>query len=270
MDGVRFDFAGKVVLVTGGASLLGSTIARGFHAAGASVVVADLDAARGSGLAADLGERVLFVRTDVTDDAGLEALVAAAVARFGGIDCLVNGAVTFLDNGLASTREEWLRALNVNVASGAILARLVAPVMKARGGGAIVNFSSIAGKFANTGRMLYPAAKAANRQITKNEALDLAPDGIRVNCVSPAWTWSDVLKKLSGDDRARADRLGAHVHPLGRIADPEEVAEAVLWLCSDGASWVTGADIPVDGGYSMLGPDRGRGPKGMFDEDVGA
>ncbi len=266
MGAVQFGFKGKVALVTGGASLLGSTIVRGFHAAGAGVAIADLDEVRGSRVAAELGDRALFVRTDVTEDASLEALVATVGRRLGGIDYLVNGAVTFLDNGLASTREEWLRALNVNVASGAILVRLVAPVMRARGGGAIVNFSSIAGKFANAGRILYPAAKAANRQITKNEALDLAPDGIRVNCISPAWTWSDPLKALSGDDREVADRVGAPLHPLGRIAGPEEVADAVLWLCSDAASWVTGADIPVDGGYSMLGPDRGRGPKGMFDD----
>ncbi|HTO50823.1 MAG TPA: SDR family oxidoreductase [Burkholderiales bacterium] len=266
MTNVEFRLGGKVALVTGGASLLGSAIVRGFHAAGAAVAIADLDEGRGTRVAAELGDRALFVRTDVTEDASLEALVATVAKRLGGIDYLVNGAVTFLDNGLASTREEWLRALNVNVASGAILVRLVAPVMKARGGGAIVNFSSIAGKFANAGRILYPAAKAANRQITKNEALDLAPDGIRVNCISPAWTWSDPLKTLSGDDREVADRVGAPLHPLGRIAGPEEVANAVLWLCSDAASWVTGADIPVDGGYSMLGPDRGRGPKGMFDD----
>lgn len=266
MGAVQFDFKGKVALVTGGASLLGSTIVRGFHAAGAAVAIADLDEARGSRVAAELGDRARFVRTDVTDDASLDALVATVAKSLDGIDYLVNGAATFLDNGLASTREEWLRALNVNVASGAILVRLVAPVMKARGGGAIVNFSSIAGKFANAGRILYPAAKAANRQITKNEALDLAPDGIRVNCISPAWTWSDPLKTLSGDDREVADRVGAPLHPLGRIAGPEEVADAVLWLCSDAASWVTGADIPVDGGYSILGPDRGRGPKGMFDD----
>lgn len=269
MADIKYDFRSKVALVTGGASLLGSTIVRAFHAAGAAVVIADLDEARGKVVADPLGDHVLFARTDVADDAQLAAVVAAAGKRFGGIDYLVNGAVTFLDNGLASTREEWLRALSVNVASGAILARMVAPVMKARGGGAIVNFSSIAGKFANAGRILYPAAKAANRQITKNEALDLAADGIRVNCISPAWTWSDPLRNLSGDDREAADRVGAPLHPLGRIAGPEEVANAVLWLCSDGASWVTGADIPVDGGYSMLGPDRGRGPKGMFDDAFG-
>lgn len=264
MGNVRFDFTGKVALVTGGASLLGATIARAFHATGAAVVIADVDEARGAATASGFGERALFVRTDVTDDAQLSALVGAVKARFGGIDFLINSAVTFLDNGLASTREEWLHALNVNVASGVILTRLVAPIMQARGGGAIVNFSSIAGKFANTGRMLYPASKAAIRQITRNEAVDLAPHRIRVNCVSPAWTWSDPLKTLSGDNRQHADKVGARLHPLGRIGDAEEVANAVVWLCSDGASWITGEDVAVDGGYAMLGPDQGLGPKGWL------
>jgi len=264
MTNVRFDFQGKVALVTGGASLLGATIVRTFHAAGANVVVADVDAARGADVARALGERALFVRTDITDDAQLAALVDVAGKRFGGIDFLINSAVIFLDNGLASTREEWLRALDTNVVSGAMLTSMVAPVMKARGGGAIVNFSSIAGKFANAGRALYPASKAAIRQITRNEAMDLAPDGIRVNCVSPAWTWSDPLKALSGDNRERADKIGARLHPLGRIGDPEEIANAVVWLCSDAASWITGEEVAVDGGYAMLGPDQGLGPKGWF------
>jgi NAD(P)-dependent dehydrogenase (short-subunit alcohol dehydrogenase family) len=265
MGGVQFDYKGKVALVTGGASLLGSTIVRAFHAAGAAVVIADLDEARGKAVGDPLGERVLFVRTDVADDAQLAALVAAAGKRFGGVDYLVNGAVTFLDNGLESTREEWLRALSVNVASGAILARMVAPVMKARGGGSIVNFSSIAGRFGAAGRFLYPASKAALKQVTRNEATELAPFRVRVNAISPAWTWSDPLKVLSGNDRARADAVGAKTHPLGRIGDAEEVADVLAWLCSDAASWITGADIPVDGGYAMLGPDRGLGPKGWFE-----
>jgi NAD(P)-dependent dehydrogenase (short-subunit alcohol dehydrogenase family) len=264
MANAQFDFKGKVALVTGGASLLGATIVRAFHAAGAAVVIADVDEARGTAVAEPLGERALFVRTDITDDAELVALTGAAQKRFGGVDFLINSAVTFQDNGLASTREEWWRALNVNVASGAILTRLLAPMMKARGGGAVVNFSSIAGKFANAGRMLYPASKAAIRQITRNEAIDLAPHRIRVNCVSPAWTWSDPLKALSGGSRELADKVGARLHPLGRIGDAEEVANAVLWLCSDGASWVTGEDLAVDGGYAMLGPDQGLGPKGWL------
>lgn len=265
MGNARFDFGGKVALVTGGASLLGAAIVRAFHAAGAAVSIADLDAARGAAVAAELGERALFTRCDVTDDAALEALVKATCDRFGGIDFLLNSAATFLDNGLDSSREDWLKSLNTNVVSGVRLTRLVAPVMKARGGGSIVNFSSIAGRFGAAGRFLYPASKAALKQVTRNEATELAPYRIRVNAISPAWTWSDPLKVLSGNDRARADAIGAKTHPLGRIGNAEEVADVLLWLCSDAASWITGADIPVDGGYAMLGPDRGLGPKGWFD-----
>jgi NAD(P)-dependent dehydrogenase (short-subunit alcohol dehydrogenase family) len=265
MGNASFDFGGKVALVTGGASLLGATIVRAFHAAGAAVSIADVDRARGTGVAAALGDRALFTHCDVTDDAALEALVRATCDRFGGIDVLLNSAATFLDGGLDSSREDWLKALDVNVVSGVRLARLVAPVMAARGGGSIVNFSSIAGRFGAAGRFLYPASKAALKQVTRNEAMEFATHGIRVNAISPAWVWSDPLKALSGDDRGRADAIGAKTHPLGRIGDPEEVADVLLWLCSDAASWVTGADIPIDGGYAMLGPDRGLGPKGWFE-----
>lgn len=264
MGNARFDFRGKVALITGGASLLGAAIVRAFHAAGAAVSSADLDAARGAEVTTALGERALFTRCDVTDDAALEVLVKATCDRFGGIDFLLNSAATFLDNGLDSTREDWLKSLNTNVVSGVRLARLVAPVMKARGGGSVVNFSSIAGRFGAAGRILYPASKAALKQVTRNEATELAPFKIRVNAISPAWTWSDPLKVLSGNDRARADAIGAKTHPLGRIGDAEEVADVLLWLCSDAASWITGADIPVDGGYAMLGPDRGLGPRRWF------
>jgi NAD(P)-dependent dehydrogenase (short-subunit alcohol dehydrogenase family) len=265
MGNARFDFSGKVLLLTGGASLLGAAIARAFHTAGAAVSIADVDAARGGAVAAELGERSLFTRCDVTDDAALESLVKATCDRFGGIDFLLNSAATFLDHGLDSSREDWLKSLNTNVVSGVRLVRLVAPVMKARGGGSIVNFSSIAGRFGAAGRFLYPASKAALKQVTRNEAAELAPFKIRVNAISPAWTWSDPLKVLSGNDRARADAIGAKTHPLGRIGDAEEVADVLAWLCSDAASWITGADIPVDGGYAMLGPDRGLGPKGWFE-----
>ena len=269
MGNARFDFNGKVALVTGGASLLGAAIVRAFHGAGAAVSSADLDAPRGAAVAATLGARALFTRCDITDDAALEALVTATCDRFGGIDFLLNSAATFLDNGIDSSRADWLKSLNTNVVSGVRLARLVAPVMQARGGGSIVNFSSIAGRFGAAGRFLYPASKAALKQVTRNEAMELAPFRIRVNAISPAWTWSDPLKVLSGDDRARADAVGAKTHPLGRIGDAEEIADVLLWLCSDAASWITGADIPVDGGYAMLGPDRGLGPKGWFG-DTGA
>jgi NAD(P)-dependent dehydrogenase (short-subunit alcohol dehydrogenase family) len=262
MGNARFDFGGKVALVTGGASLLGAAIGRAFHAAGAAVSIADIDATRGAAVAAELGARALFTRCDVTDDAALEALVKATCDRFGGIDFLLNSAATFLDNGLDSSREDWLKSLNTNVVSGVRLTRLVAPVMKVRGGGSIVNFSSIAGRFGAAGRALYPASKAALKQVTRNEATELAPFKIRVNAISPAWTWSDPLKVLSGNDRARADAIGAKTHPLGRIGDAEEVADVLAWLCSDAASWITGADIPSTAATRCSARIAGSGPWG--------
>jgi NAD(P)-dependent dehydrogenase (short-subunit alcohol dehydrogenase family) len=127
--------------------------------------------------------------------------------------------------------------------------------------GAIVNFTSISSKVAQTGRWLYPAGKAALVQLTRNMALDFAPDGIRVNSVSPGWTWSDPLSRMVGGDREAADRAAAATQPLGRAGDAEEVGATVVFLCSPAASFITGADLAVDGGYSMLGPDQGRGPR---------
>jgi NAD(P)-dependent dehydrogenase (short-subunit alcohol dehydrogenase family) len=138
--------------------------------------------------------------------------------------------------------------------------------MTRRGGGAVVNFSSVAGKFGQAGRALYPAAKAAIIQLTRNAAMELAPQRIRVNSVSPAWTWSAPVERAAGGDRAKADRVGAAYHPLGRIADAEEVARAVLFLCSDDASFITGVDLPVDGGAAMTGADGGKPAMGRLAE----
>lgn len=256
--------AGRTLILSGGATSLGAAVARAFHAEGAQVVIADIAVEAGAALAADLGARALFRRTDVTQDEEIAACVAAATSAFGGIDFLVNGAVTYLDKGLQSSRAEWLEALNLNLVSGALFLRAVVPEMRKRGGGAVVNFSSVAGKFGQAGRALYPAAKAAILQLTKNEAMDLARDHIRVNAVSPAWTWSAPIERATGGDRAKADRIAADYHPLGRVADAEEVARAVLYLCSDDASFITGVDLPVDGGYAMTGPDGGKPAMGRL------
>ena len=194
--------------------------------------------------------------TDIRDDAAIERFFAAAVDRFGGIDFLVNLATTYVDEGFASTREDWLESANVNVASAVMMAKAAHPHLVARGGGAIVNFTSISARVAQTGRWLYPVHKAALVQLTRNMAMDLAADDIRVNSVSPGWTWSKVMAELTGGDRAKTDAVAAPFHLLRRAGDPEEIANVVAFLCSDEASFVTGADWAVDGGYSAMGPEQ--------------
>lgn len=247
---------GKAAIVTGASTLIGAKVAAAFAAAGTRVILADINAETGKAIAAEIGDNARFLETDVTRDADIDRCLAQCEKDFGRVDFLVNLASTYLDHGLGSSREDWLAALNVNLVSMAIFTEKARPFMRRQGGGAIVNFASISGKRAQPARMLYPTSKAGILQLTRSSALELAADHIRINSVSPGWIWSNIMVQLTGDKRAKADAVGGPFHMLGRIGDPEEVARAVLFLCSDDASFITGTDLAVDGGYTALGPEQ--------------
>jgi NAD(P)-dependent dehydrogenase (short-subunit alcohol dehydrogenase family) len=251
MDGLK----NKVAIVTGGATLIGAEVVRAFHGAGTKVTIADINAKDGEAIAKALGANVLFVQTDLAEDKQIASCVEKTVKAFGGVDFLVNLACVYIDNALASTREEWLASYNVNVVGGAMMLQTVRPHMVKRGGGVVVNFGSISAKVAQTGRWLYPVTKAAILQLTRNEAMDLAADKIRVNSVSPGWTWCRLMDELTHGDKVKTNKVGGAFHLLGRVGEPREVADAVLFLCSNHASFITGTDLAVDGGYSAMGPE---------------
>ncbi|WP_217184373.1 SDR family oxidoreductase [Streptomyces sp. AC495_CC817] len=247
--------AGRVALVTGGATKIGRGVAAALGERGATVVVADIDE---QGLAA-LPSDVDAQRVDITDDEALGSLVDGIVGRHGRLDVVVNLAATYTDDGAATSRQDWLSGLDVNLVSSARLVEIARPHLAAHRTGAVVNITSISSQVAQTGRWVYPVSKAAIVQLTRLQALDLAADGIRVNSVSPGWTWSNVIEQVSEGDLEHADRVAGAFHISGRLGRPSEIGEVVAFLVSDRASFVTGADWAVDGGYSALGPE-GREP----------
>lgn len=259
------DLAGRTALLAGGATLIGAELALAFARQGCNVVIADIDVAGGSAAAAQCGEQGLFVETDVTSDAAIDVCITQVKERFGRIDFLINITTSYLDDGLSSPRETWLRALDIGLVGGAMFAQKLCDELALRRG-VIVNFSSVSAHRAQAGRFVYPAIKAAVAQLTRSQALEFASLGVRVNAVAPGWTWSNIMQTLSRGDRAKVDRVGRPFHMLGRIADADEVVGAVLFLCSGGANFITGTELSVDGGYLAMGPEQAANPIGALIE----
>jgi NAD(P)-dependent dehydrogenase (short-subunit alcohol dehydrogenase family) len=246
------EFDGHVFVVTAGASFLGEAIGADLVEAGGSVVLGDRDTEHGEAAAARLGDRASFVGTDVTRDDDLDRLIGTALERHGRLDGVVGATANFEDERLASDRAMWNRVLDANVASAAMLTVKAADAMGP--GGAIVHIASVSGHVSQPLRVVYNASKAALLMVVKSSAHHLAPRRIRVNAVSPGWMWSRNIERRYGT-RERADELAAEFQPLGRMAEPAEVAHAVTFLLSDGASFITGAELLVDGGYTTIGPE---------------
>jgi NAD(P)-dependent dehydrogenase (short-subunit alcohol dehydrogenase family) len=243
---------GKVVLVTGGASGIGRATAMAFAQEGASVVIADVDVPGGEATARQLqGQHhtACFVRTDVSRAAEVEALVHQAVTRYGRLDCAFNNA-GILGNRLAvadTTEEEWAHILGINLTGVWLCMKYEIRQMLTQMHGGIVNASSIMGLVGSVGAA-YTASKHGFAGLTKSAALAYARAGIRVNAVCPGYIRSPMTESLFSRHTGQQE-LAIARHPIGRLGMPEEIAPAVVWLCSEEASFVTGHMLTVDGGY---------------------
>lgn len=248
----------KTAIVTGGANGIGKACVEAFVSYGCQVVFSDIEVQEGEALVEQLestGSVVHFLPGDMGDEKFCDQLVSAAVNSMGGVDFLINNAFSFIAAGLNATRDQWIRSLSVGPMAFASMTQQVAKSMEKRGGGAIVNISSISAHIAQPNRWTYNAAKGAVAQLTKCAALDLAPMGIRVNSVSPAWTWTRETEKLAGQERDIHEAKWGQYHMLQRCARAEEIASACMFLCSKEASFITGTDLAVDGGFLALGSE---------------
>ena len=242
--------AGRAAIVTGAASGIGRAIAERFAAEGAAVLIADVQRDAGEAVAAAIragGGRAELVGTDVTAETEVRAMVDAAVARFGRLDILVNNAgigrfVPFeqLEPG------EWDRIFAVNLRAAYLACRAAMPHLKGSGHGAILNLSSQSGLQGQPMNEAYCASKAGVILFTRSLARELAPDGVRVNCICPGGTETALLRAFRRTITTVESAPASP--PLGRFARPEEIAAAALFLVSDDASYVTGVALPVDGG----------------------
>lgn len=253
------DFENKVALITGTTGIALATAKR-LAQGGAAILACGIDKAANAAMQEDLakaGAKVLVQTVDVSVPDQVRDAVAAGVAAFGGIDVIVNSAAVHPYGTATSTDwETWNRAMTVNVGSIYLTAHFGIPELVKRGGGAIVNVASVQGFACQQNVAAYATTKGAIHTLTRSLALDYAAAGIRVNSVSPGSIRTPILEKAArGDDGSDADveeaykRFGA-AHPLGRIGEPEEVAELIAFLCSSKAGFCTGSDYRIDGGLT--------------------
>ncbi|MFK4793604.1 SDR family NAD(P)-dependent oxidoreductase [Sphingobium sp. ZW T5_29] len=238
---------GKTAIITGGARGMGAATSRLFAAEGAQVAIADLLDAEGAALAAELGDAARFYHHDVTSEEDWAKLVAAVEADLGPVDILVNNAGILLFRTLFDTTlADYQRVLNVNLVGEFLGIKAVGPGMVARGKGAIVNISSVDGMKGANGLGAYCSSKWGVRGLTRVAAMELGHKGVRVNSVHPGGV-DTVMTNQEGRSRDQVDQAYGNV-PLQRVGAPEEVAKASLFLASDDSSYLTGAEIVVDGG----------------------
>lgn len=249
--------SGKTALVTGAGAGIGRATARKFSTEGAKVVVSDIDSTGGIEtvrlIHAD-GGKAIFIQADCSKPEDVKALIEGVVEEYESLDCVCNNAG--IEGKIApfaeQTIENYDAVMNVNARGVFLCLRAEIREMLTSGGGAIVNLASIAGLIGFPGIAPYTASKHAVNGLTKNAALEYGKDGIRVNSICPGGIDTRMLDSLaeqtSGGQQS-SQQMMAPLHPLGRIGTPEEVAELIVWLCSDRAAFVTGANIPIDGGY---------------------
>lgn len=259
-QGIPLNLAGKVVVITGGAAGIGRATARRFAVEGSRVAVWDVDAERGADLANELGGSAgegFFSRVDVTSAESVKAATEEVTARWGGVDVLINNAGIVRDAQLVKwkgdhlvstmTDEQFGAVIDVNLKGVFHCTRALVPSMIARGGGAIVSASSVVGLYGNFGQTNYAATKGAVIAMSRTWARELGRYNIRVNVVAPGFVRTEILEAMP---EKVLDWMVEHT-PLGRIGQPEELAEAYLWLASDAARYVHGSVISVDGGLVL-------------------
>ena len=254
---MNISFANKVALVTGAASGLGLATARAFAESGAAVVLADWNEQEVQAAAKELarqGHKTLAIRCDVSDDTQVEAMVKQTVATFGQLDAAYNnaGVQNLLAETADATREDYDRVMGINLRGVWSCMKFELQQMRKQGSGAIVNCSSLGGLVGGARRGIYHAAKHGVLGFTKSAALEYATRGIRVNAVCPGMIQTPMSDQMiaAGQGEELEQMMKTYV-PMARLGRPEEIADAVLWLCSSAASYVTGQSISVDGGFVM-------------------